>query len=279
MYLCVIINREIVRKKMGYDVFISYSRRDIAIVNQFAEKLTSAGYSVWFDRIGVSRGREFRNRMVQAINESTVVLFFLSIYSNDSERNLMEIMYSKIKKKDIILVRLDGSEYDDSIFLDICGNSFIKHDPDQPLSCFDEITTNIGIHTGHIIEVTTIDSNMDKQNSDLLYKYGKSCYDKKDYGQAFQSFKMAAEQGSAEAQFRLGKCYDKGEGVEQDYSEAVKWYLKAAEQGNAKAQFNLGNIYRKGEGVDQDYNEAVKWYRKAADQGNKNAIQALKQLK
>ena len=33
------------------------------------------------------------------------------------------------------------------------------------------------------------------------------------------------------------------EGVEQDYVEAVKWYRLAAEQGNADAQYNLGVAY------------------------------------
>ena len=32
----------------------------------------------------------------------------------------------------------------------------------------------------------------------------------------------------------------KGQGVPQDYAEAVKWYRLAAEQGNADAQYNLG---------------------------------------
>jgi uncharacterized protein len=54
----------------------------------------------------------------------------------------------------------------------------------------------------------------------------------------------------------------------QDYAEAVKWYRLAAEQGNANAQYNLGVMYDNGDGVVQDYAEAVKWYRLAAEQGN-----------
>ena len=61
--------------------------------------------------------------------------------------------------------------------------------------------------------------------------------------------------------------YDKGQGVPQDYAEAVKWYRLAAEQGDADAQYNLGVMYDNGQGVPQDYAEAVKWYRLAAEQG------------
>ncbi len=79
--------------------------------------------------------------------------------------------------------------------------------------------------------------------------------------------KSAAEEGNVEAQFKLGRCYYYGEGVEQDKAEAVKWYRKAAEQGNADAQSSLAFCYALGEGVPKDRNEYRKWLRKAAEQG------------
>ncbi len=83
-----------------------------------------------------------------------------------------------------------------------------------------------------------------------------------------------AEQGDAEAQFRLGERYYNGDDVEQDYEEAVKWYRKAAEQGNASAQYCLGMCYYcySGNVVAQDYGEAVRWFRKSAEQGNAYAL-------
>lgn len=77
-----------------------------------------------------------------------------------------------------------------------------------------------------------------------------------------------AEQGEKEAQFRLGVCYGKGEGVLQDDVKSVNWYRKAAEQGHSEAQNNLGDCYYEGKGVPKDGAEAVKWYRKAAEQGH-----------
>lgn len=50
------------------------------------------------------------------------------------------------------------------------------------------------------------------------------------------SIKKAAEQGDAQAQFNLGNCYAKGEGVSKDLKEAVKWWCRAADQGHAKAK-------------------------------------------
>ena len=54
--------------------------------------------------------------------------------------------------------------------------------------------------------------------------------------------------------------------VKQDYAAAVKWFRLAAEQGNAQAQFNLGLMYGNGQGVPQDYVQAHKWFNLAASQ-------------
>ena len=54
-----------------------------------------------------------------------------------------------------------------------------------------------------------------------------------------------ANKGDANAQFDLGRCYYKGEGVPQDCNEAVKWWKKAADQGYTEAHYNLGAAYGK----------------------------------
>jgi hypothetical protein len=88
---------------------------------------------------------------------------------------------------------------------------------------------------------------------------------------AVKWWRLAADQGDADAQVLLGLMYANGEGVAQDYAEAVKWWRLAADQGDANAQVLLGTMYANGEGVAQDYAEAVKWWRLAADQGDANA--------
>lgn len=86
--------------------------------------------------------------------------------------------------------------------------------------------------------------------------------------QAVAMLRKAAEEGDASAQVKLGRKYEKGEGVTKDYAKAAEWYRKAAEQGNAEAQNNLGWCYKNGKGVTQDYVKAVEWYKKAAEQGD-----------
>ena len=80
----------------------------------------------------------------------------------------------------------------------------------------------------------------------------------KDDAEAVKWYRLAAEQGLANAQHNLGVMYDNGRGVPQDDAEAVKWYRLAAEQGFANAQYNLGAMYADGIGVLKDDAEAVK---------------------
>ncbi len=77
-------------------------------------------------------------------------------------------------------------------------------------------------------------------------------------------YRLAAEQGLADAQYNLGVMYEVGQGVPQDYDEAVKWYRLAAEQGDALGQNNLGFMYANGQGVPQDYVLAYMWMNLAA---------------
>lgn len=75
----------------------------------------------------------------------------------------------------------------------------------------------------------------------------------------------------ATSQFYLGVMYAKGHGVPQDYTAAMKWYRLAADQGKADAQFNLGLMHADGQGLPGDSVEASQWFQKAAEQGHARA--------
>ena len=79
-------------------------------------------------------------------------------------------------------------------------------------------------------------------------------------------YRLAAEQGFAEAQLSLGISYANGHGVPQDEAEAVRWYRLAAENGDAESQFNLGAMYQSGRGVPQNDVTAHMWFNLAASQ-------------
>lgn len=109
------------------------------------------------------------------------------------------------------------------------------------------------------------------QNADKLYKQGKELYDAKKYNEAFPRLKAAAEKGHKKAQYRLGRCYDKGRGVEKNDAKAFEWYSKSAAQDYAKAQYQVGKCYKDGEGTKKDRKKAVEYFKKAALQENADA--------
>src|SRR5437016_13655062 len=85
-----------------------------------------------------------------------------------------------------------------------------------------------------------------------------------------------AEQGDAEAQYRLGRVYQGGRGVAQDNAEAAKWYRRSAEQGYPPAERYLGLMYQGGYGgLPRDEVEARRWLSKAAEHGDSLAKFAL----
>ncbi len=66
-------------------------------------------------------------------------------------------------------------------------------------------------------------------------------------------------------QYRIGKLFSFGYGVEQDFTQAAAWYEKAVEAGNPFAAYSLAGLYRRGEGVEQDDARAFSLYRMAAE--------------
>ncbi len=109
------------------------------------------------------------------------------------------------------------------------------------------------------------------EHSSEYYHRGNEEYKKKNYTEAVKWYRLAAEQGHAKAQYKLGECHAKGLGVLQSHTEAIKWFRLAAQQGNDNAQTILGFYYEQGEYISQSQTEAIKWYQLAANQGNKIA--------
>ena len=74
-------------------------------------------------------------------------------------------------------------------------------------------------------------------------KKGLESFRSEDFATAIVEFIPLAEEGNAEAQYRLGLMHDNGDGTKQNSEEAIKWYTLAAKAGHAQAQGGLGWIY------------------------------------
>ena len=116
------------------------------------------------------------------------------------------------------------------------------------------------------------------QNADDLYTEGKALYDAKDYAAALAKLKPAAQKGHKKAQYRVGRCYDKGHGVEENNGEALKWYQKSADQGYYKAEYQMARAYIKGKGVTPNEKKAKMWVKRAVG-GKKHGAEMLQEIK
>ncbi len=90
--------------------------------------------------------------------------------------------------------------------------------------------------------------------------------------QGCELLRRAAIRGYAPSQYRLGYCYESGEGEKQNFSTANDWYEKAAKQGHVDAQYKLGHSYRVGRGAPINLSLALEWYKKAAANGDSDAL-------
>jgi TPR repeat protein len=103
-------------------------------------------------------------------------------------------------------------------------------------------------------------------NAKALYERGQMLVSKdsllRDFEEAAQCFRKAADQGHAGAQLELGLCYEYGKGVRQDLGEAMRWYQKATEQKEPHAACTIARLYWQGKGVEKNLEEAEKWIRR-----------------
>lgn len=119
-----------------------------------------------------------------------------------------------------------------------------------------------------------------------------------------QTYIRDAELGDKNAQYRLGRMYERADRMPKDIGKSLYWYSRAAEQDhpeavqvlaehyfyghevdrkprlaftlfqksaefkNVEAYYCLGEMYFYGQGTTQDYKKAFSWYKRAADEGN-----------
>lgn len=133
---------------------------------------------------------------------------------------------------------------------------------------------------------------------------GDRAFIMKNYKEAAEKYRSAAEGGDPVSQYRLGQMLANGQGVQKNPREAGTYILLSADQGfgparmtaaswllsgryglprnekkaaeyltkeaeekNPAAMFSLGCLYAKGLGVEKDANAASKWYNEAKSSG------------
>lgn len=154
-----------------YDVFISYSRKDSELVLGIANKLTECGYNVWIDQDGIESGDAFKSVIVKAIKRSQLFLFFSSKTANESPWTVKEVNMAVHLKKFIIPVKLDNTEYDDSLLFDLVGLDYISYFENQEKG-LRELLRSVKKHLGK----SDVDVKKVKEEIKALEKDGLQLY-------------------------------------------------------------------------------------------------------
>ena len=111
-----------------------------------------------------------------------------------------------------------------------------------------------------------------------LFEEGIEFYQAEKYAEAYKCFENAAENGNADAMYRIALHYDLGRGVGQDNIKAVEWCEKAAELGVGDAMFTIGQYYYDGSGVERDLTKARMWLERAWAMGKSLSRYLLKKI-
>jgi len=99
-----------------------------------------------------------------------------------------------------------------------------------------------------------------------------------DEPRAARLYRLAADQGDADAQNNLGEIYEIGRSIAPNMEEALRWYQSAAERGLGAAQFNAGRLWAIGVGDKRDTARARALLLQAEVSGIAQARQVLNWL-
>lgn len=95
---------------MKYDVFISYSSKDKEIADFLCKKIEESDLKCWIAPRNETAGMSYARQILQAINDSSVVLVCFSKYANSSAHVESEIDNAFGAGKVIIPFRIDNCE-------------------------------------------------------------------------------------------------------------------------------------------------------------------------
>jgi TPR repeat protein len=102
-------------------------------------------------------------------------------------------------------------------------------------------------------------------NADAMNDLGAQYYDgrrgfEQNFAKAFECYRLAAQNGSRQAQENLGYCYYYGRHVPVDYEKAFHYFALGAFDGHLISLYKIGDMYAAGYYVQKNTAEAFRIY-------------------
>lgn len=258
-------------------IFISYAHKDSDRILPIISALQERGFRVWYDA-GIEAGTEWPEYIAEHLENCGVFLAFLSQAALESPNCRQEINFAVEERKEQLIVYLEDVRLTAGMRMRLGALQAMYRERHSSQDSFlDELCRSrvLSVCRGAAAPKSTT-TNSSRIDAADACRRGDACFDRQEYKEAVSWYRKSANLGYAEAQCKLGRCYEEGLGFSRaDVVEAEKWYKKAAEQGNLGRQLWLARYHSAGLVGSKGGREAVKWYRKAAEQGSVEAQNCL----
>ncbi len=189
----------------------------------------------------------------------------------ETNENIGFELYGKCRK---ILEKLnpdDLTELEDYLETIMDEDEGVTEDPfeiaNEILACDKEKTLPDFVRS-FIVELFEI--AFKKGNADAMNDLGAQYYDgsrgfEQDFSKAVECYKLAAHNGSRQAQENLGYCYYYGRNMPVDYEKAFHYFALGAFDGHLISLYKIGDMYAAGYYVEKNEKEAFCIYSRCLD--------------
>jgi hypothetical protein len=106
---------------LSHDVFVSYSEADKLAADATCSTLEAAGVRCWIAPRDIPLGDEWRERIIEAIDHSTVMVLIFSKSANESSQVRREVAHAINSEVMVIPVRVGQAEPAGSLAYDLAG--------------------------------------------------------------------------------------------------------------------------------------------------------------
>jgi len=113
---------------VGSDLFLSYSRADRPLAEQFVKTAAARGVNVWYDE-DIEGGRDWRERIVAALGSAKALVILFSEHSNDSRQLIKELAVADNMRKQVIPVLISNCEPKGPYLYELASRNWIPIHP------------------------------------------------------------------------------------------------------------------------------------------------------
>jgi len=113
---------------MAVDIFLSYSRADFPLAEQFVRTAAARGVNVWFDQ-QIEGGQDWREKIVEALAGAKALVILFSEHSNGSRQLIKELAIADKMRKLVIPVLVSNTEPQGAYLYEMASRNWINIHP------------------------------------------------------------------------------------------------------------------------------------------------------